>query len=308
MIDARTAARLLGGDASRNRVLCPTPGHSPKDRSLSVLFTPGGGFVVNCFAGDDWRACHDFVRERLGLPRDAWKNERPAAPRPPKPPDDDRANAAKRRRIAGIIAELRPIRGTDGEAYLRKTRRIDTESIADVLERADAIGWHAAVYFNEPGHELHGQRLGAIIGVMTDAVTARPSGAISRTYLHNGRKLCKAKTLGRPLGVIRLSEDVDVLSGLGLAEGLESALSALARGFRPVWSTGGKALMAAFPVLPLIERLTLFADNDPNGGGLRAAQEAQARWFAAGREARVFMTAALGDINDLDLRDGGNAP
>ena len=59
---------------------------------------------------------------------------------------------------------------------------------------------------------------------MSDPVTAQPTGAISRTYLHQGRKVAKAKTLGRPLGVIRLSRDEDVLEGLHLGEGIETAL------------------------------------------------------------------------------------
>jgi putative DNA primase/helicase len=79
----------------------------------------------------------------------------------------------------------------------------------------------------------------------------------------------------------------------------------MARGFRPCWSTGGKSILAAFPVLPAIDSLTIFADNDPDGGGLRAAQAAQARWRAAGREAHVRMTKAHGDLNDV--RDRGAA-
>ena len=124
-----------------------------------------------------------------------------------------------------------------------------------MLERTGGFGWHPAVYFNEPGHALHGRKLGAIIAVMTEVITAAPTGAISRTYLHEGLKVGKAKTLGKPAGIIRLSEDADVLEGLHLAEGLESALSAASKGFRPMWATGSTALMAKFPVLSGIEAL-----------------------------------------------------
>jgi hypothetical protein len=143
---------------------------------------------------------------------------------------------------------------------------------------------------------------------MTDPVTGSPTGGVSRTYVNADlKKLGKAKSWG-PSGVVRLDEDASVTSALGLAEGIETALAAMARGFRPVWSTGSTGLMAKFPVLAGIEAITLFADHDANGAGLRAAQEAQARRLAAGREARVFMTSAIGDINDLDLRDGKDAP
>src|SRR3984957_13927269 len=192
--------------------------------------------------------------------------------------------------------------GSPGETYFRDVRRIDTEAIADVLERIDAIGWHPAVYFNEPGHALHGRKLGCIIGVMTDPVTGEPTGAIGRTYLaSDGTKLGKAKTLGSPAGIIRLSEDADVLEGLHIAEGLESALSAMSIGLRPMWATGSTALMAKLPVLGGIECLTVIADHDENDAGERAAGGGASRWREAGRETHVYLREVLGDFNDVLL-------
>ena len=134
--------------------------------------------------------------------------------------------------IADIIREMRPVRGTRGERYLHEIRCIDTDPIADVLERSDAIGWHPAVYFNNRDHPLNGQRLGCIVGVMTDPVTAMPTGAISRTYVgSNLHKIGKAKTLGVAAGILRLTPDED--HALCLAEGLETALSAMAKEFVP---------------------------------------------------------------------------
>jgi hypothetical protein len=66
------AAAALGGEVSgRDTILCPSPGHSPRDRSLSVKFDPAApdGFLTFSHAGEDWRLCRDHVRERLGLPR-----------------------------------------------------------------------------------------------------------------------------------------------------------------------------------------------------------------------------------------------
>jgi Toprim domain len=185
-----------------------------------------------------------------------------------------------------------------GETYLRDVRKIDVGEIRDVLSRTDAIGWHPSVLFLEEGHPLNGKRLGAIIAVMTDVITAAPTGAIARTYIHEGHKVGKAKTLGKPAGIIRLSEDADVLEGLHIAEGLETALDVMAEGFRPTWSTGSTALMAKFPVLGGIECLTVVADHDLNGAGLRAASEPADRWQTAGRETHVFQRETPGDFND----------
>jgi hypothetical protein len=85
---------------------------------------------------------------------------------------------------ARIIRETVPISSSpEAMSYLQKTRKIDVAAIEDVLERVDALGWHPAVYFHSPEHELHGQRLGALIGVMTDPVTSsasRPSASSTR--------------------------------------------------------------------------------------------------------------------------------
>jgi putative DNA primase/helicase len=59
--------------------------------------------------------------------------------------------------------------------------------------------------------------------------------------------------------------------------------------------------MAAFPVLAGVEALTLFADNDASGTGLRAANQAAARWRAADRETHVYLRKVLGDFNDALL-------
>ena len=65
---ASMVAQALGGEVvCFNRVAAPGPGHSPKDRSLSILIT-GSDFIVHSFAGDDWRVCRDYVRSRLGRP------------------------------------------------------------------------------------------------------------------------------------------------------------------------------------------------------------------------------------------------
>jgi len=70
-MNARSLARALGGDAiNAHQVICPGPGHSPKDRSLSVFLDPNSpdGFRVHPHApGDDWRDCRDHVKRLLSM-------------------------------------------------------------------------------------------------------------------------------------------------------------------------------------------------------------------------------------------------
>ena len=72
MTDLRSLQHALGGEIVNGRqLLCPGPGHSPRDRSLSVWLTADGDIKVHSHAGDDWHVCKDYVRERLGWPQ--WR-------------------------------------------------------------------------------------------------------------------------------------------------------------------------------------------------------------------------------------------
>lgn len=88
-LDIRNIAYALDGRViSRNQVAAPGPGHSRRDRSLVVTLDANApdGFVVNSFAGEDWREGKDYVRARLGLP--AWQ------------PGDDQDRRIAKARIA----------------------------------------------------------------------------------------------------------------------------------------------------------------------------------------------------------------
>ena len=215
------------------------------------------------------------------------------------------------RRAAEIVACLQPVTGTPGETYLRDARKIDVGhcAIRQALEDVETLGWSERTYFHqpdpgEPFHELHGQYLGAIVAILTDPVTAKRTEGITRTFVHQGRKVGKAMSLGgagRP-GIIRLSPDDEVLTGLHIAEGLETALSAMMMGFSPMWAMGSTSQMAKLPVLDGIECITILADNDGNGAGECAAIKAGLRWRRAGREVHVLETPEPGDLNDLARR------
>jgi putative DNA primase/helicase len=96
---------------------------------------------------------------------------------------------------------------------------------------------------------------------------------------------------------IRLFPDDAVEYGLGIAEGVETALAA-ARLHRPVWATIDAGQMEQFPLIEGIETLTIFADHDP--AGLRAARACAERWVDAERQVVAVAPARAGaDANDL---------
>lgn len=98
---------------------------------------------------------------------------------------------------------------------------------------------------------------------------------------------------------IKIDANETVLEGLGIGEGLETCLSVRVRGWRPIWCLGSAGAIANFPVLSGVEALTIFADHDESGVGLRAAQVCARQWRAVGREARILMPDVPGDWNDI---------
>jgi putative DNA primase/helicase len=164
-------------------------------------------------------------------------------------------------------------------------------------EPQDAVRWHPALK-HRTGHVGP-----AIVALVTDIITGEPVN-LHRTWLRpdgtgkadvmKPRLLLKGHRAHG--GVIRLFPDDEVTTGLCLAEGLETALTA-AHGFTPVWATVSAGNLAEFPVLDGVESLTIAIDHDK--AGLDAFNAVAARWLAAGREVRQWQPPEHGmDLND----------
>jgi hypothetical protein len=105
-------------------------------------------------------------------------------------------------------------------------------------------------------------------------------------------------------GVVKLVEDSGITTGLALAEGIETSLSAVMAGL-PTWACLDAGNLAEFPVLAGIEALTVVADYDQ--AGLDAAEAVARRWTEAGREVRILLPHEIGaDLNDT-AREVANA-
>lgn len=192
-----------------------------------------------------------------------------------------------------IRADVRPVSGSPVETYLRH------RGIAWDLSYQD-IGFHPAC---PRGRD---ERLPAMVATMRNPVTNEITG-IHRTYLRPDG-LGKVEH-GQPkmmlgvAGVVKLIEDAEVTLGLGLAEGLETALSVMTQGWSPVWAALSASGIAKFPVLDGIDALTIFADHDEGGTGQAAARTCARRWKAAGREVDARTTKVKGtDFNDVVRR------
>jgi putative DNA primase/helicase len=264
--------RLKPGE---NRLPCPACDRGRKDTALSVRLEPDGVFVWHCH-----RLCGMDGSSRS---RDQKTPPQPrqAAPRPAERPRglSDIARA--------LWAATEPISGAAAD-YLKARACVLPPTDSDL--RCMPGLRHPSGYIGP-----------ALVALITDVCTAAPL-SLHRTWIRpDGRKadvipprlFLKDHPIGG--GVIRLWPDEAVTAGLGIAEGIETALS-LAHGFAPVWSLIDAGHLAKFPVLNGIEELIIAADNDD--AGRKAANECATRW--ADRAAVRIVSA---DTDGCDLND-----
>ncbi|WP_426608642.1 DUF7146 domain-containing protein [Bradyrhizobium sp. McL0616] len=276
----RSMAAALGGDVVGASILIPGPGHSPRDRSLSVALAPAAadGFLVYSHAGDDFRGCRKHVLQLLGRqPAEREKRERNVSVTPSRN-DNSTARA--------LWQEAVQPRGTIVESYLANRQLELPEDIAGRVVR-----FHASCPFG-PGVRLPCM-LTAFRSIVGDQLQA-----IHRTALTPDGKKIDRKMLGPVSGAaIKIDADEDVEQGLIIGEGFETCLAGRQLGFRPVWALGSAGAIGTFPVLPGIDGLTILAETDDSGANARAIKACGNRWAAEGREVIIATPRAAGDMN-----------
>jgi putative DNA primase/helicase len=298
-IDIRAAARALGGDVcGRDQVVCPGPGHSHQDRSLSVRLDPRApdGFVVHPFAGDDPLACRDHVRERLGLP--AWEpghkrrkmrvTARPAGADPRLDTDRRIARATK------LWNEARDPRGTIVEEYLASRALALPSELAGAVLRL-----HYGCPFNDKdtGIARYVPALLAIFrSIKDDAITG-----VHRIRLDQPQRWPKTERwmLGSVGGAaVKLAEPTDATLVIG--EGVETCMAAMQLGIGPAWALGSAVGIENFPVVAGVTTLIILAETDKTGANETALRACGRRWHQAGRRVRVARPPeGCGDMNDV---------
>ncbi|HUZ33095.1 MAG TPA: toprim domain-containing protein [Xanthobacteraceae bacterium] len=126
--------------------------------------------------------------------------------------------------------------------------------------------------------------------------------AVHRTYLGDGPHKAKIEpcrmTLG-PIagGAVRFAPAGDII---GVAEGIETGLSAMQLSGVPVWAalSAGGIERLILPAMPQARTVIVFADHDRRG--IDAAEYAAARWRGEGRDVRIELPTKPGtDFNDV---------
>ena len=275
---ARSIVESLGGTWRQNKGMCCCPAHNDRTPSLSVTLGRKA-ILFHCFAG----CSNEEVIAALGhqgiRSHDLFDGaDAVAADR-----QEKRAFNSIARRLWHSAAV---ISGSPAEEYLAQRGILRASDQLRYLERTP-LGPRGDVQF-----------LPAMVAAVT---TDMGIIAVHRTFLDTGSaKLAGFKRPKRALGslgcgAVRLAPPSS--GRLGLAEGIESAMSAMQLFGIPCWATLGNERFGLVAIPESVRELHLFIDND--AGGELAKQRGLKAYSAAGRVIESRAPADTGfDWND----------
>lgn len=285
---AREIVDSLGGTWRRNRGMCRCPAHDDRTPSLSVSLGQRA-ILFHCFAGCSRAEIISALGRRGVRTRELFDGSGGPLPELVREETADR-NAVRLWR--GAVA----LKGSAAEAYLAK--RGVTQLSPDLrFHRRTPLGPHGAVRF-----------LPAMLAaVRTDLGVI----AVHRTFLDPAEaRLADFERPKRALGSLQngavcLTAPRD--GRLGLAEGIETALSAMQIFGVPCWATLGNERFGLVAIPESVRELHLFVDND-RGGDL-AEERGREAYRQEGRRILARRPANLDtDWNDVLLERAVAAP
>lgn len=277
--EAADLVKRLGGIWTPGGGMCRCPAHNDRTPSLSVR-VGRTALLFKCFAGCETIDVMRAIR-RLDLSITAGGEKFAGLPNRPLSP------AWLRRRAQNLWDEALPIAGTPAQAYL--------------LRRAIPLTPSALRY--QPRTPLGRGKLAVFRPAMLAAIHEDDRlVALQRTFL-DGHEPRRARDLANPRrslaqpgrGAVLLAPATEVL---GLAEGLESALSAMILLGIPVWATLGSERFPHVAVPKTVTRLILLPDND-RAGRIGAAKASEAHAVPGRTIETIWPPAGFNDWNDL---------
>jgi putative DNA primase/helicase len=275
---ARAIVESLDGTWRREKGMCCCPAHDDRTPSLSVTLGRKA-ILFHCFAGCSNEAVIAAL-ERCGVRgRDLFDGSGSVESQPEKKLPFS-SNARRLWQLATAIT------GSPAERYLAERGLMATSDQLRFLGRTP-LGPRGAVRF-----------LPAMLAAVTTDIGVI---AVHRTFLD----VASGKRAGfeRPkralgslgCGAVRLAPPVQ--GRLGLAEGIESALSATQLFGIPCWATLGNERFGLVAVPESVRELYLFIDNDT--GGTLAEERAMKAYAAPHRVIHSRAPASPGfDWND----------
>lgn len=295
----RDIAHALGGTLNRGWINVRGPGHSSTDRSLGIKLDPNApdGFRLHSLAGDDPIQCRQHVKKLLQSIADGSTTENEIEVESASTED---LSCHKLAAAMEVWRGTKPPRDTIVEKYLA---RRGCQLTATMIQM-DSVRFHEACPFGR-------YRLPAMVALIRDVITAEPRG-IHRTALNDDgsskRPMPNGMSSRMVLGALKGGVIMFGIGSLqlGIAEGIETALSAQQLFRLPVWAAISAAGIAVFPTIHGLNHLTIFGDADI--AGRKAAEQCARRYEKAGIEGEIRYPPIVGsDWNDYlmeQMKDG----
>jgi len=275
---ARMIVESLGGTWRQTKGMCCCPAHDDRTPSLSVTLGRRA-ILFHCFAGCSNEEVIAALDRQGVRSRDLFDGSGVVAA-------DRQEKRAFNSNARRLWHSATAISDSPAEEYLAKRGILRASDQLRYLQRTP-LGPRGAVQF-----------LPAMLAAITTDVGVI---AVHRTFLDSGSgKLAGFDRPKRALGslgcgAVRLAPPA--AGRLGLAEGIESAMSAMQLFGIPCWATLGNERFGLVAIPESVRELHLFIDNDL--GGELADLRARKAYLAPGRVIRSRVPASTGfDWND----------
>jgi putative DNA primase/helicase len=276
--------KTLGGRKTGNGWMARCPAHDDREPSLSIRDAGDGRVLFRCHAGCDQGRVISALRSR-GLWEDRGNRHMGPAPRRDERPD---SNDTKRTEAALVLWQAaKPASGTLLETYLT--------SRGLCLPPPPTLRFHAGLKHPSGGIWP------AMVALVTRGFDDTPL-AIHRTFLArdgagkatvNPQKMMLGPCRG---GAVKLCP---IAHRLLIAEGIETALSAMRATGQGAWAALSTSGLRALELPMEVREVVLLADGDDPGEA--AARDAALRWKCEGRLVRIARPPRGFDFNDVLL-------
>ena len=274
---ARRICESRGGKWSGARGMARCPAHDDRTPSLSVSLGQKA-ILFHCFAGCDQQsvlaalAREGFEAPALFSPSAITNEPEPTSTRKP-------STAALR-----IWREAQALRASPAKAYLESR---------GIIAASPALRFHPQTPLGPKGRTRFLPAMIAAVSLDEGPI------AVHRTFLSGNAKagFDKPKRALGTLSAAAVRLFAPASGKLGLAEGIESAMSAYALTGIPVWATLGNERFGLVSVPESVTELHLFVDHD--AGGELAASRGLA---AHARDARTIQVR-MPSSRDTDWND-----
>ena len=267
---ARTARRICesrGGKWSGTKGMACCPAHDDRTPSLGVSLGRQA-ILFHCFAGCDQQSVLSALA-REGFEGPALFSASAIINEPDSTSTRKPSSAALR-----IWSHAQPLRASPAKAYLESR---------GILAASPALRFHPRTPLGPKGRTRFLSAMIAAVSLDEGPI------AIHRTFLSteaSGKAAFeKPKRALGALGEAAVRLFAPVSGKLGLAEGVESAMSAYALTGIPVWATLGNERFGLVSVPESVTELHLFVDHD--AGGELAASRGLAAYARDGRTIHV---------------------